>query len=226
MLDFFLWVLLVSALTVFGAWYARKFGRADALIGLYVAFILFSNIAASKISVFDFGFAQFFAPAVVVIFSVTFLLTDIVNEKFGRAETQRMILIAFVSQVAVTAFSLLVLSLPPAPFWAGQQALEGIFGLVPRIMVASWVAFLASENLDAYIFDWFKKKTKGKHLWLRNAFSSIPAMVVDSALFVSIAFFGVQPVLPLIIGQTAIKWIIAVINVPFMYLNRRIMFKK
>ena len=226
MLEFILWVLLVSVLTVFGAWYVRKFGRPDAIIGLYVAFILFSNIAAPKISVFDFGFAQFFAPAVVIIFSVTFLLTDIVNEKFGRKETQKMILIAFASQVAVAGFSWIVLSLPPAPFWQGQQALEGIFGAVPRIMIASWIAFLASENLDAYIFDWFKRKTKEKHLWMRNVFSSIPAMVVDSALFVSIAFFGVQPLIPLVIGQTAVKWIVAVANVPFMYLNRWIMFKK
>ncbi|MEK6941975.1 MAG: queuosine precursor transporter [archaeon] len=226
MFLFVLWVLLVSVFTVFGAWYARRFGRPDALIGLYVAFVLFANIAAVKIAVFDFGFARFFAPAVVVIFSVTFLLTDIVNEKFGRKETQRMILIAFASQVAVAGFSWIVLSLPPAPFWAGQQALEGIFGAVPRVMVASWIAFLVSENLDAYIFDWFRKKTGGKMLWVRNVFSSIPAMVIDSALFVTIAFFGIQPVLSLIIGQTAIKWIIAVINVPFMYLNRWILFKK
>lgn len=226
MLEFLFWVFLVSAFTVFGAWYAKKFGKPDALIGLYVAFILFSNIAAVKIASFDLGFAQFFAPAVVVIFSVTFLITDIVNEKFGRKETQKMILIAFVSQVAVTAFSWIVLSLPPAPFWQGQVALEGIFGLVPRIMLASWVAFLVSENLDAYIFDWFKKKTGEKHLWARNAFSSIPSMVVDSVLFVSIAFFGVAPILPLIIGQTAIKWLVAVANIPFMYLNRWILFKK
>ena len=226
MLEFFFWVFLVSAFTVFGAGYARKFGKPDALIGLYVAFILFSNIAAVKIASFDLGFAQFFAPAVVVIFSVTFLITDIVNEKFGRKETQKMIFIAFVSQVAVTAFSWIVLSLEPAPFWQGQGALEGIFGLVPRIMFASWVAILVSENLDAYIFDWFKKKTGKKHLWARNAFSSIPSMFVDSVLFVSIAFFGVQPVLPLIIGQTAVKWLIAVANIPFMYLNRWILFKK
>ncbi|MBI2598368.1 MAG: queuosine precursor transporter [Candidatus Diapherotrites archaeon] len=227
MIGFFLWVFLVSFFTVFGALYAKRFGRADALVGLYVAFVLFSNIAAVKIAVFDFGFAQFFAPAVVVVFSVTFLLTDIVNEKFGRKEAQKMILIAFISQIAVTVFSFLVLSLQPAPFWVeGQKALESVFGLVPRIIFASWIAFLVSENLDAYVFEWLKRKTNSRHLWVRNAFSSIPAMLVDSALFVSIAFFGLQPVIPLIIGQTVLKWLVAVSNIPFMYLNRWIMFEK
>ena len=225
MLEFFFWVLLVSVLTVFGAWYARKFGKADAIIGLYVVFILFSNLAASKISVFDFGFAQFFAPAVVVIFSVTFLITDIVNEKFGRKETQKMILIAFVSQIAMVFFFWLGVKFPPAPFWAIQETWGQIFNLVPRITLASWVAFLITENFDAFVFSWFRKLTKGKHLWTRNAFSSIPALLLDSLIFIPIAFFGVMPILPLIIGQTAVKWLVGLVNIPFMYLNKAILGK-
>ena len=93
-------------------------------------------------------------------------------------------------------------------------------------MLASWIAFLISENTDAFIFSWFKKVTKGKHLWARNIFSSIPAMALDTVIFVSIAFYGVQPLWPLIIGVVAIKWGIGVINIPFMYLNRWIMYQK
>lgn len=226
MFEFFFWAILASLFTVFGAWYAKRYDKPDALVGLYVAFIVFSNVAAAKIAFFDLGFAQFFAPAVVIVFSVTFLLTDIVNEKFGRQQTHRMIFTAFIAQVAVTVFSLIVISLPPAPFWQNQNAMELIFGQVPRITLASWVAFLVSENLDAYAFEWFKNKTKGKHLWARNAFSSLPAMLIDSALFISIAFYGLQPVIPLILGQTIIKWLVGIINIPFMYINRAIMAKK
>jgi len=93
-------------------------------------------------------------------------------------------------------------------------------------MVAGWIAFLVSENIDAYIFSGFKEKTKGKHLWARNAFSSLPAMVIDSVIFVTLAFYGVQPLEPLIIGMVALKWLVGIINVPFMYLNRWIMYKK
>jgi uncharacterized integral membrane protein (TIGR00697 family) len=226
MLEIILWIIGVTLFTVLGSWYARKYNRPDALIGLYVAFVIFSNIVASKIAAFDLGFATFYAPAAVIIFSVTFLMTDIVNEKFGRKETHRMILIALIAQVAVSFFAWLILSLNSAPFWTNQSAFEIILGQIPRIMIASWIAFLISENLDAYLFDWFKKITKGKHLWMRNAFSSIPSMAIDSVLFVTIAFYGSQPILPLIGGLIIIKWLVGIIDIPFMYLNRWIMYKK
>lgn len=226
MLEILLWIIAISFTTVIGSIYAKKFNKPDALIGLYVAFVVFSNIAAAKIAVFDLGFAQFFAPAASIIFPVTFLLTDIVNEKFGRSEVHKMIFIAFLTQIVLSAFTYLVLALPSAPFWGGQPAFASILGQVPRIMVASWIAFLISENLDAIIFSWFKKKTQGKHLWTRNALSSLPSMFIDSLIFTTIAFLGVTPILPLMIGSVVTKWLVGLINIPFMYLNRSIMFDK
>jgi uncharacterized integral membrane protein (TIGR00697 family) len=96
---------------------------------------------------------------------------------------------------------------------------------VPRIVLASWVAFLASENIDAGLYAWFKRLTGGRHLWMRNAFSSLPSMSIDSVLFITIAFYGIMPVVPLIIGQLVTKWLVGMIDVPFMYLNRWIMYK-
>jgi uncharacterized integral membrane protein (TIGR00697 family) len=155
---------------------------------------------------------------------VTFLMTDIVNEKFGRKETHKMIMIAFATQVALAFFSWLVVSLNPAPFWSGQESLAFILGQVPRIVLASWAAFLISENLDAVIFSWFKKLTKGNHLWMRNAFSSLPAMALDSVIFVTIAFYGLQPIGAVILGLIVVKWVIGIIDIPFMYLNRWVMY--
>jgi len=221
-----IWIIIITSFSLFGAWYARKYNRANALIGLYVSFVLISNIIAYKIAAFDFGFVTFFATAATLVFSVTFLLTDIVNEKFGRKETQKMIFIAFITQIAVAVFIWLSILLTPAPFWSDQEIFVKIIGFAPRIMLASWIAFLISENMDAYIFAWFKKKTGGKHLWMRNVFSSIPSMALDTVIFVSIAFYGVQPLLPLIIGVLAIKWIVGIVDVPFMYLNRWVMFRK
>ncbi len=220
-----LWIFLISAVTLFGAWYARKYERVDALVGLYVAFVLISNILAFKIAEFNFGFISFFAPSATIVFSVTFLMTDIVNERFGRKETHKMIFIAFVSQIAVTLFIYLAISLPGAPFWNFQGIFEQIFGFVPRVMVASWTAFLVSENFDAWIFSLFKEFTRGKHLWMRNLFSSIPSMALDTVLFVSIAFYGLQPLIPLMTGVIVIKWIVGVIDFPFMYLSRWVMYK-
>jgi hypothetical protein len=157
---------------------------------------------------------------------VTFLLTDIVNEKFGIKETRKMIFIAFISQIAASFFIFLAISLKPAPFWLEQEIFKKIIGFAPRIMLASWIAFLISENADAYIFSWFKKKTQGRYLWMRNAFSSIPSMALDTVIFVSIAFYKVQPLMPLIIGVIAIKWLVGIIDIPFMYINRFLMFRK
>lgn len=92
------------------------------LIGIYVAFGIFANIAATKTASFDLGISTFYAPAVILIFGVTFLLTDIVNERFGLAETRRMIIIAFISQLMISFFSWLAISLPSAPFYNGQAA--------------------------------------------------------------------------------------------------------
>lgn len=220
------WIIGITSFSLFGAWYARKYNKPDALIGLYVAFILISNIIAYKIAEFDLGFYTFYAPAAVLIFSVTFLFTDIVNEKFGRKETHKMIFIAFFTQLAVAFFVILSIYLKPAPFWPDQEIFAKILGFTPRIMLASWCAFLISENMDAYLFSWFKKLTNGRHLWMRNAFSSIPSMALDSVIFVVIAFYGVSSVLPLILGNIVLKWLVGVIDIPFMYMNRYIMYKR
>ncbi|MBI2633519.1 MAG: queuosine precursor transporter [Parcubacteria group bacterium] len=215
-----LWIIGITSVTLAGSWYARKYGKADMLIALYVTFVLVAQILAVKISAFDLGFKTFFVPSGVLVFSITFLLTDIVNEKFGRKETQKMIFIAFVSQVAMVFFFWLGVKYPPAPFWTMQDIWSQLFGVVPRITLASWVAFLISENFDAFAFEWFKKITHGKHLWMRNAFSSIPALTLDSIIFILIAFLGVMPIWQLILGQIVIKWIVGIIDIPFMYLNR------
>lgn len=172
-------------------------------------------------SVFDLGLFKVTAPAAVLVFAVTFLITDIVNEKFGRQEVHRMILVTFVTQVAMIAFLYIGGLLPAAEYWRGNEAWQTLLGIVPRITVASWITFLVSENLDAYLFSWLRHLTKGRHLWLRNAFSSIPSLTVDTLLFVSLAFAGTGlPLWSLMLGQFTTKYLVAIIDIPFMYLNR------
>ncbi len=225
LLFIILWICLITGFSLFGSWYGRKYNKPDALIGLYVAFVLISNILAYKIAEFNLGFYTFYSTAATLVFAVTFLLTDIVNEKFGRKETHKMIFIAFMTQVAVTLFIWLAVSIKPAPFWPDQEIFEKIIGFTPRIILASWVAFLISENFDAYVFAWFKNLTKGRHLWIRNAFSSIPAMALDTILFVTIAFYDKMPLGTVILGMLALKWLVGIIDIPFMYLNRWVMKK-
>jgi uncharacterized integral membrane protein (TIGR00697 family) len=219
------WIIGITCFTFFGAWYARKYDKPDALIALYVVFVALSQIIAVKIAEFDLGILTVTAPAAVLIYSVTYLFTDIVNEKFGRIEVHKMIFIAFVTQVAMLFFLWLGGATNPAPFWPDQEAWESIMGLVPRITMASWVAFLASENFDAWLFDVFRKLTRGRHLWMRNAFSSIPALTIDTFLFITVAFYGTMPLWPLIKGQIATKYLVGLVNIPFMYFNKWISFR-
>jgi uncharacterized integral membrane protein (TIGR00697 family) len=217
-----LWAAFVSATTWGGAWIVRRSGRSDALLALYVTLVTFSAIAASKPIAFDLGFSTIYAPGAVLIFSVTFLLLDIVNERFGKREAQRMITLALFAQIALAAFSYLIVRATPAPFFLDQEAIETLLGSVPRIIVAGLLAFYVSEHIDAHLFHWFKMKTRGKHLWMRNAFSSLPAMFLDSAIFVTVAFLGTAPLVPLIVGLTTMKWLVGVIDIPFMYAARSI----
>jgi uncharacterized PurR-regulated membrane protein YhhQ (DUF165 family) len=78
------WILGITSFTLIGAWYAKKFNKADLLIALYVTFVLTAQILAAKISEFKLRRKSFFVASGILIFSITFLLTDIVNEKFGR----------------------------------------------------------------------------------------------------------------------------------------------
>lgn len=214
-------IIAISTVPLVGAWYARTFQRKDGLVALYVVFAAMSQIMAAKIALFDFYFFNFTAPAAVVVFAVTFLMTDIVNEKFGQRAVHEMILITFATQIAMTLFLWIGGALPPAPFWQNQSAWDSFLGVVPRITFASWLTFLVSENLDAWLFASLRRLTKGRHLWLRNVFSSIPALTIDTLVFVPLAFYGSGiPLWPIIMGQFALKYVVGIINIPFMYLNR------
>ncbi|MBU4142817.1 queuosine precursor transporter, partial [Patescibacteria group bacterium] len=226
MLNTYLLIFISSLAPLAGAYYARKTNRADLLVAIYVVFLALSQIFAVKIAKFDLGFISVYTTGASLIFAVTFLITDIVNEKFGRKETVKMIFFAFFTQVLMVAFIYLVSALAPAPFWPDQDAWMKIFGFVPRIVGASLITFLISENFDAFVFSWFKKITHGKFLWMRNAFSSIPALTLDTLLFVVLAFAGSGiPLWPLMFGQFMAKWTVGVIDIPFMYLNRRVLGK-
>lgn len=221
MITILIAIVGITAITLAGSWYARKYEKPDALLALYVVFTAITQILAAKVAAYDLGFTTVFAPAAMLVFPVTFLITDIVNEKFGRRAVHKMIFVTLLTQVAMIGFLYVGTNLPAAPFWENQDAWNKLLGIVPRITFASWITFLISENLDAYLFEVTRKITKGKHLWARNVFSTIPSLTVDTVVFVLLAFAGTGlPVWTLMVGQFLTKYLVAVMNIPFMYLNR------
>lgn len=230
-------LLALLILSVLMGLYVRRFDRPDFIIAIYVTFVLLSQLLATKLVFFDIGFT---APAGVILFPFTFQLTDTINEKFGRKETQKAILIAFVSQIIMVFFFLLSTSLPGIIASSSAdnavQIWNSVFGFTLSITIASWIAFLISENLDAYVYQGFKNLTGGrKHLWLRNAGSDAISVVIDSLIFAPLAFFlfplilqqgelPIEIVIDIIIGQIIMKLLFGLLDTPFLYLTRWLMY--
>lgn len=217
------WACAIGVSVLGASYWARRTGRPDALMALYITLVLVSNLVAAKIVGFNFFITTLYAPAATVFFSVTFLVSDVINERFGRAEAQRAIIMATLAQIAFIAFTYIALKAEPAPFFNGQIAFEAVLSAVPRIALAGLITFLISETLDAYLYSWFRELTEGRHLWMRYAFSSLPAMLIDSILFSVLAFAGVQPLLPIIVGMTVIKYLVGLANAPLMYAARAVL---
>jgi len=233
-LVFLIWIVVIFVSTMLISQYIKMQNREDVAIAFYILFITMSQILAAKIGDFSIAGYLITAPVAVLIFPFTFQITDMVNENFGRKKTHRMIFIAFVTQIFMAIFIWFSIEVPAAPFWGldwgstpteAQQFWLYFLGSTIRITIASWISFIITENLDAILFAKLKKWTKGKNLWIRNVFSDIPTLALDSVLFISIAFGGVfdlDVILFMIWGQLLTKWFFGVIDTPFMYLSRGI----
>lgn len=93
-------------------------------------------------------------------------------------------------------------------------------GQTGRIVAASLIAYIVAQNHDVWAYHFWKKLTKGKHLWLRNNLSTGVSQIIDSVLFTTIAFYGITPVVPIIMSTIVLKFIIAALDTPFLYAVR------
>jgi len=237
-LVFLLWIIVIFVSTILISQYVKMQNREDVAIAFYILFITMSQILAAKIGDFSIFGYQITAPVAVLIFPFTFQITDMVNENFGRKRTHRMIFIAFVTQIFMAIFIWFSIEVPAAPFWGfdwgsnpaeAQQFWLNFLGSTVRITIASWISFIITENLDAILYAKLKKLTREKFLWVRNVFSDIPTLALDSLLFIFIAFGGEFPIdviLLMIWGQLLTKWFFGVVDTPFMYLSRGIINRK
>lgn len=180
---------------------------------VFVAGLITANVISSKL----ITIGGIFVPAGVLAYSVTFAMTDTICELWGRERTQIVVNSGFAVQVLVWLLVMLAVVWPPAPFWDAQAAFGQIFGATGRIIVASLCAYLVSQTLDVFLFNWIKQRTRTRWLWLRNNASTFASQLVDTVVFITIAFAGVTDLLPLIVGQLIVKWAIAVLDTPVVY---------
>ena len=174
------------------------------IAALFVTILVTSNILAVKL----IEVAGLVLPAAIILFPVSYILGDVLTEVYGYSQTRRVIWLGFLlNLVAVTAIWAAGL-MPAAGFWQGQEAWTTIFGQVPRILAASFIAYLIGEFANAYVLAKIKIATGGKMLWLRTIGSTIIGQGLDSAVFITLAFAGLIPapaIIAAIVGQWFVK---------------------
>ncbi len=157
-----------------------------------------------------------------VIFGSLFLVTDILTEKYGKAEAKKAVWIGFFSMISGTFIMWLCIQFIPHSSDFAQSSLETIFTILPRIAIASLTAYLASSLHDIWAYALWKKKWN--KTWISNNLSTMVSQLLDSVVFCFIAFWGVFPsevFWEILITTYLIKWIVAVVDTPFIYLAKR-----
>lgn len=174
-----------------------------------------------------FGFAATLGNAV---YATSFLVTDILSENYGKKEAKKAVWIGFFSLISMTVLMNLTLLFQPL---AGDEfatktheATTTIFSLMPRIAVASLTAYLLSQRHDVWAFHYWKTRfSKDNQLWIRNNLSTMVSQLIDSVVFVLIAFYGVfetSILFEIFITTYFLKWIVAAADTPFVYWAKRI----
>lgn len=185
------------------------------LTGLFISSLVIAAVVASKI-INIFGF---YAPAGVIAYSVTFIVSDIISEIWGKERANEVIHCGFIALVSAIVLSWAALHWTPAPFWHGQEGFASVLSNTPRIVLASLVAYMVSQTHDVWLFHLLRRLTGGSHLWLRNNVSTAVSQLIDSVIFVTIAFYGIMPVGEIILGQWFAKIVIAMLDTPFVYMG-------
>ena len=187
------------------------------LNGTFVGLLILSNVLAVKL--FSIG-DWVVLPAAVIIYVFTYPILDVITESYGKKAAHRTVLTGFITQIFAIFFIWIAIQLPSASFYEHQQSFELIFTAGFRVTLASLIAYLVSQNLDVFIFDRLKKRHGEKKLWIRNNLSTMASQLVDTAIFITIAFLGTMPLgalIAMIFSQYIFKFIVAILDTPVVY---------
>ena len=195
------------------------------ITALFVTTLIVSNIIAVKI----ISIAGLYLPAAVILFPVAYIFGDVLTEVYGYARARQVIWTGFFCNLLAVIAIWISGQLPAAPFWSAgafsspdtaQQAYQAILGFAPRLLAASFIAYLIGEFLNSFVLAKLKLKTAGRFLWLRTITSTLVGEGADSAVFISIAFWGVFPgyaLVQAILSQWLFKVTYEVLATPLTY---------
>ncbi len=195
----------------------RSYKYYDLITAVFVTVLLCSNLIgpgkAASLWGFSFG-------AGILFFPISYLFGDILTEVYGYARARRVVWTGFGALAFASLMSWVVLALPPAPGWEGQEALAAVFGQTPRIVLASLAAFWVGEFANSYALARMKVATAGRWLFSRTIGSTIVGAAIDSAIFYPVAFLGVWKtslVMQVMLSNYVLKVLWEVAATPFTY---------
>lgn len=227
MINELLWVLLLIVTFLLQILAYRLWGKTGLYCWIAMSVII-ANIQVMK-TIGIFGLVTAMGN---IIYSSTFLATDIISENHGKKEAKKAVWIGFFILISTTIVMQLTLHFIPHESDTLSPALNQIFGLLPRIAIASLIAYLISQHHDVWAFEFWKKVFKGKHLWIRNNFSTMTSQLLDNVIFTWIAFVGFFGlfgwtqvftwgiIIQIFLVSYAMKWLVAVVDTPFVYLSK------
>jgi queuosine precursor transporter len=197
------------------------FGRTGLFVWVGFATVL-ANIQVVKL-IEIFGLTATLGNAV---YGSIFLVTDILNEKYGQKEAKKAVWLGFASLIMMMVIMQVVLLFEPAPDDFAQQSLGTIFGLIPRIALGSMIAYIISQYTDVIIFSFLRKLfPSDAGFWIRNNGSTMLSQLLDTLIFTSIAFIGVYPTdvwISIFISTYVLKFLVSIVGTPFGYMAKRI----
>jgi len=193
----------------------KEYRYLPLLINIFLVILLVSNLIAPKFAAI--GWFRF--SAAQLLFPITYIFGDIFTEVYGYAASRKAIWTGFLASAIMTMFGLFAIWLPPAPEFKDQAAFVTIFGVVPRNVAGSLLAFWAGEFANSVTVAKMKLWTNGKHLWTRTVGSTIVGQFVDTVIVVVFIFWGQPPevMIRLIVSGYIFKVVYEVIATPLTY---------
>ena len=219
-----LWLMVVLYDLAFTVFLYRFYGKQ----GLYAAVILgiiLGNLQGGKVTEFILFGTSFNVSMGAILYSGIFFATDILNEKFGKAEASKAVMLGFVTNVAVMITLVVSTYFMPSSI-AGSSgevhsAIATLANYSPIFVIGSLTAYLVSQRFDVWFFHYLKEKTAGKKLWLRNNLSTIASQLIDSFIYqftwVIAAGLSFYEALGLALAKYIFKVFIALIDTIFIY---------
>jgi len=218
-----LWLLTVIADLGFAVLAYRLFGRVG-LYGVIIFSLMLANIMGPRLTVI-MGMQTSMG---VILYSSIFFATDLLSEKYGHKEAQRAVMLGFYTSIAMvlmTQLSMLYLpsQRPDTAVFAAAvyDATVTLFNFTPRFVFGSLFAYLVSQSFDVWVFHRIREATKGRHLWFRNTVSTLLSQLIDTLVYGLVVWWGLvelSTALQLAAAKYVFKFLIAVIDTPFIYL--------